>query len=55
MLEASLIAKFQDEPGCKNQKNSGGEGALTNTSKPKKPPFFVYVVGGRADQPRWVG
>ena len=55
MLEASLIANFQDEPGCRNKKNSGGEGAMTTTSKPKKPPFFVYVVGGRADQPRRVG
>ncbi|CAL1129712.1 unnamed protein product [Cladocopium goreaui] len=28
-------------------------GGAFNRSKPLKPPFFVYVVAGRADQPRW--
>lgn len=54
MLEAALISSFQDRKGCKNKANSGGEGSF-NKAKPPKPPYFTYVVGGRADQPRWVG
>lgn len=54
MLEAALISEYGYSSGCKNKPNSGGEGAF-NRSKPLKPPFFVYVVAGRADQPRWVG
>ena len=54
MLEASLIREYQSFRGCRNKDGSGGEGAL-NTSKCFKPPFFTYVVGARADQPRCVG
>ena len=54
MLEAALIAEFQRLPGCRNAENSGGEGALNRKACPE-PPFFVYVTGGRADQPRRVG
>lgn len=52
MLEAALISMFQDYPGCKNSPGSGGEGGL-NRHKPVKPPFFVYIVGGRADKSDW--
>lgn len=54
MLEAALISAFEPYMGCKNAPQSGGEGAL-NRQKPVKPPYFVYIVAGRADQPRWVG
>ena len=49
MLEASLIALFCEISGCRNKPNTGGEGALNRHTAPD-PPFFVYVVGGRADQ-----
>lgn len=54
MLEASLIALFNDCTGCRNAPNTGGEGALNRRRSPD-PPFFVYVVGGRADQLKKVG
>ena len=54
MLEASLIALFSDCNGCRNSPNTGGEGALNRRSH-ANPPFFVYVVGGRADQLKKVG
>lgn len=54
MLEASLIALFSDIRGCRNSPNTGGEGAL-NRSGHHEPPFFVYIVGGRADQRKNVG
>ena len=53
MLEAACISKFAKYIGCKNAANSGGEGALNRMDT--EPPFFLYVVGGRADQGRWVG
>lgn len=54
MLEAALIALNEGNAGFRNKPGSGGEGAL-NRHKPAKPPYFVYVVAGRADQSRWVG
>lgn len=54
MLEAALIALNEGTVGFRNKPSSGGEGAL-NRRKPARPPFFVYVVAGRADQSRWVG
>ena len=54
MLEAALISQFQSHVGCRNKPNTGGEGGL-NRTKQVQPPFFVYVVGGRADLPKWVG
>ena len=54
MLEAALIAEFQDCTGCRNSANTGGEGAL-NRKVREGPPFFVYITGGRADQARRVG
>lgn len=54
MLEAALVSEFQSEVGCRNKANTGGEGALAR-SNPPLPPYFTYVVGARADQPRRVG
>ena len=54
MLEAALIAEFGPQTGCQNKLESGGEGAL-NKASPPLPPYFAYVAGGRADQPRNVG
>ena len=54
MLEAALILEYHKHVGCRNQAGTGGEGAL-NRRVPIAPPFFVYVVGARADQPRRVG
>lgn len=54
MLEAALIAASIGHKGCRNQPGSGGEGAL-NRVNPPEPPYFVYIVGGRADQTRCVG
>ena len=54
MLEAALISEFGEIRGCRNTPNTGGEGALNRTVKPE-PPFFVYITGGRADQPKRVG
>lgn len=54
MLEAALISEFHCLRGCKNAPNTGGEGAL-NRKDSGGPPFYVYVVGGRADQAKWVG
>lgn len=54
MLEAALISDFGRHVGCHNKPGSGGEGALCR-SNPSPPPYFTYVVGGRADQHRNVG
>jgi hypothetical protein len=43
MLEAALISHFRETSGCRNEA-PGGEG-LTG-----KPPFFTYLVVGRADR-----
>lgn len=55
MLEAALISEFGKHIGCRNKPDSGGEGALNRTTVASCPPFYTYVVGGRADQSRWVG
>lgn len=52
MLEAACISEFAKHVGCKNAVNSGGEGALHRNDV--VPPFYLYVVGGRADEGRWV-
>ena len=54
MLEAALISHFQHLPGCKNEADSGCEGALNHHSA-RGPPYYVYITGGRADQGKWVG
>ena len=54
MLEAALISEFCHATGCQNMTETGGEGALNRKSS-IGPPFYVYVTGGRADQPRRVG
>lgn len=54
MLEAACISHFSCHVGCRNQHESGGEGAL-NRATPPTGPFFLYVTGGRADQPRRIG
>lgn len=54
MLEAALISEYHKHVGCRNRADSGGEGAL-NRGQPPLPPYFVYVVAGRADQGRWLG
>ena len=54
MLEAALISEHYQHVGCKNSKGSGGEGAL-NRTLPAPPPYFLYIVGGKADQGQWVG
>lgn len=54
MLEAACISHFAVHVGCRNAADSGGEGAL-NRPNPPDPPYFLYVVGGRADQPRNIG
>eukprot|EP00435_Cladocopium_sp_Y103_P007728 s1487_g2.t1 len=50
MLEAALVSEFAAHVGCRNKSGSGGEGALNRANCPD-PPYFVYVTGGRADQP----
>ena len=54
MLEAACIQLFGMHVGCRNQAESGGEGALNKASCPE-PPFFLYVTGCTADQPRRIG
>ena len=54
MLEAALISEFNTTSGCRNKPETGGEGGL-NRKNHRGPPFYAYVVGGRADQPRRVG
>ena len=54
MLEAALISEFCKHVGCRNREGTGGEGAL-NRKATINPPYYVYVTGGRADQPRRVG
>ncbi|CAK8995140.1 unnamed protein product [Durusdinium trenchii] len=51
MLEAALVFEFHKHVGCRNQRGTGGDGAL-NRKDPSPPPYFVYVTGGRADQMR---
>ena len=46
MLEAFLISKYGHIMGCRNVA-LGGEGNLGRFP----PPFFVYIVGARADRP----
>ena len=54
MLEAALIFEFHKHVGCRNQKGTGGDGAL-NRKNPSPPPYYVYVTGARADQRRSIG
>ena len=54
MLEAALICKYCLHVGCRNKKGTGGEGYLNRHDGPPGP-FFVYIVGARADQHGWVG
>ena len=54
MLEAGLVMAFYKHVGCRNQKGTGGEGALNKKNR-APPPYFLYVTGGRADQARRVG
>ena len=51
MLEAALVCQYSMHVGCRNKK---GEGFLNRTDAPAGP-YFVYIVGGRADQNHWVG
>ena len=55
MLEAALVSEFHQHIGCQNQSGTGGEGSLNAKRNPPSPPYFAYVTGGRADQPRRVG
>lgn len=54
MLEAALIMANCHHSGCRNAKGSGGEGGL-NRAKKLPPPYFVYITGCSANQPRRVG
>ena len=54
MLEAACISHFSIHVGCRNQSETGGEGAL-NRANPPMSSFYLYVTGGMADQPRRVG
>ena len=54
MCEAALVSEYHKHVGCKNAEGTGGDGAL-NRTPPAPPPYFVYVVGGKADEGRWVG
>ena len=54
MLEAAVISEFQKHVGCKNEPDTGGEGALNRKNR-TKPPYYLYVTAGRADKSRWVG
>lgn len=54
MAEAALVSHYHMHVGCRNQKGTGGDGAL-NRREPPPPPYYVYVTGGRADQMRRVG
>ena len=51
MLEAALVSEYASHVGCRNKEGSGGEGKAGQS----KGPYFAYVTGGRADQPRRVG
>lgn len=55
MLEAALVLHFHAHVGCQNKSGTGGEGNLNCKKNPPSPPYFLYVTGGRADQPRRVG
>ena len=54
MLEAAVISEFQKHVGCKNEPDTGGEGALNRKTR-AEPPYYLYVTAGKADQARWVG
>lgn len=54
MLEAACISHFSCHVGCRNKEESGGEGAL-NQANPPEPPFYLYVVGARADRGNILG
>lgn len=54
MLEAACIHHYSPHVGCRNAGQSGGEGALNRVSHPD-PPFYLYVVGARADQAKSIG
>ena len=53
MLEAACISHFSQHVGCRNQSETGGEGALNRAHS--QPPYFLYVTGARADQSRRIG
>jgi hypothetical protein len=60
MLEASLIQFFKLDTevsggACRNV-NKGGEGMRSKTGMPRQsPPYYIYVVGARADQKTRIG
>ena len=54
MLEAAVISEFQKHVGCKNEPDTGGEGALNRKNR-AQPPYYLYVTAGKADQAKWVG
>lgn len=45
MLEAALVSDCSGIKGCRNHPETGGEGSLHRSD----PPFYVYLVGARAD------
>ena len=53
MLEAALISHFQSCLGCRNNPDSGGEGALNRSGA--EGPYYTYVTGGRADKNKRLG
>jgi len=55
MLEAACIDSFQAHVGCRNKSESGGEGALNRATNTLGPPYYLYVTGGDAAQPRRIG
>ena len=55
MLEAALVSAFHKHVGCRNKEGTGGEGALSRLGDVPSGPYFLYVTGGRADQPCCVG
>lgn len=54
MLEAALISEFCMHVGCRNKKGTGGEGAL-NRKPCAPPPYYMYITGSRADNPKLKG
>lgn len=54
MLEAALISEYCMHVGCRNKKGTGGEGAL-NKKPCAPPPYYMYITGGRADNPKLKG
>ena len=55
MLEAAMVSSFHKHVGCRNKEGTGGEGALNRLGNVPSGPYFLYVTGGRADQPCRVG